>query len=663
MIARKIMVVEDEVVVQLHLTRIVEELGHDLVGAAADKHDALEQGRAARPELVLMDIHLAGGTDGIDTARQLVEELDCAVIFISAYADESTVERAQQLGAAGYLVKPFTVTQVRAAIATGLASHAKLLKERQQKRSLSNVLERVGGALFMLDRDDRVSFANQTAADLVGWPVYKVYGRDFFDVIAVGEGAPALREALLQTRTGVATRCAGLRLRDSEGNERVLDVSLEAVPADGDDEFSVMLSLTRPPARADRVAAGKASKDWVSDSGEGARLLVYSHDTFGLGHLRRCMALIRVLCQRYPDCSILLVTGSPMVHRYPMPPGADYVKLPALQKVGVADYEARTLQIPGHDVRSLRSNLILHAAQDYRPTALLVDHSPTGGSGELLPTLEWLTERGGCTRILGLRDIIDDPGEVRRRWHEEGIYQVLEQHYDHVAVYGNKDFFNTVEAYGLTPEVAARTQFVDYICSGEGASEQAAELAPAGEPMVFVTIGGGDGGGESLLVPFLQMMREFSAKVDFSAEVLTGPFVDTALMRRLQELAEGLPVRLRDFVPSTREYQQRAEVVISTAGYNTVTDVLSWAKSSILVPRVLYRQEQLLRARRLQDLGLCTCLEPDSLTPAALFQAISAARSSSSLCAARERGLPLDGATHFADLFGRLTLETERSGG
>ena len=70
-------------------------------------------------------------------------------------------------------------------------------------------------------------------------------------------------------------------------------------------------------------------------------------------------------------------------------------------------------------------------------------------------------------------------------------------------------------------------------------------------------------------------------------------------------------MRLRDFVPSTREYQRQAEVVISTAGYNTITDVLSWAKSSILVPRVLYRQEQLLRARRLEELGLCTCLEPD----------------------------------------------------
>ena len=662
MTQRKIMVVEDEVVVQLHLTRIVEELGYDLVGAAADRDDALEQARANRPELVLMDIHLADGTDGIDTARQLVDELECAVIFISAYADESTVERAQKVGAAGYLVKPFTATQVRAAIATGFASHAKLVKEREQNRSLSSALEQVGGAMFMLDEQDRVSYANQTAADLVGWPVYKVYGRDFFEVVAADGDAPELREALRQSRAGASTRCAGLRLRDSEGRERAVDVAIQPVPTERGGEFSVMLSLSLCAAVSAVSRKARVEDSWSSREGAGERLLIYSHDTFGLGHLRRCMAIVRELCSRYPECSILLVTGSPMVHRYAMPPGADYVKLPALQKVGVSDYEARTLQIPGADVRSLRRNLILHAAQDYSPTALLVDHSPTGGSGELLPTLEWLTERGGCTKIIGLRDIIDDPAEIQRRWAEEGIGDVLEAHYDHIAVYGNRSIFDTVSAYGLPPSLAEKTEFVDYVCSGSSEEPREEDAALGHRPLVFVTIGGGDGGGESVLVPFLTMMREHAAEIDFEAEVLTGPFVEAGLMQRLKDLAEGLPVRIRDFVPSTRALQERADVVVSTAGYNTVTDILSWAKSSVLIPRVLFRKEQLLRARRLAELGLCTCVEPEGLTPRSLLEAITAARGSSALQRARAEGLPLEGARRFADLFGRILSQPTQAG-
>ena len=100
-----------------------------------------------------------------------------------------------------------------------------------------------------------------------------------------------------------------------------------------------------------------------------------------------------------------------MAHRYAMPPGVDYVKLPALQKVGAERYEARSLQIPGADVVALRSSLILQTARDYRPNVLLVDHSPIGSEGELLPTLNWLRETGGCTRILGLRDIVDGPDQ------------------------------------------------------------------------------------------------------------------------------------------------------------------------------------------------------------------------------------------------------------
>jgi predicted glycosyltransferase len=387
-------------------------------------------------------------------------------------------------------------------------------------------------------------------------------------------------------------------------------------------------------------------------------LLVYSHDTLGLGHLRRSLVLLRALCASHPRISALLVTGSPMAHRFPLPPGSDYVKLPAIRKTSPDRYEARSLSLTGSDIRTLRSNLILRTVRDYDPNVLLVDHSPVGSSRELLPALEWLSERGRCTRILGLRDIIDDPRVVVDSWRTGGIYEVLRSLYDHVVVYGSQAVYDPVERYEMPRDVVAKTRFVHYVCDhGEPVTPD--ERVSAGEPLVTVSIGGGDGGGESVIVPFLKMMREYASRIDFHAEILTGPLIPADLDTSFREMAQGLPVTLTSFVPSVASWYRRSDVVVSTAGYNTVVDQLAHARRGILVPRSLYRQEQVIRARRLEELGLAICLPPEEASPEMLFESITRARSDPEepLTRARGRGVPpLDGAQRFASFCGTLDV-------
>jgi len=667
--ARRILIVEDEMVVQLHLSRIVEELGYEVVGTAADRDEALELAAQEKPQLVLMDIHLASGTDGVETASRLVHEYDCAIVFISAYADQATVERTEQVGAAGYLVKPFTAAQVRAAIATAFASHGRLLREKQRARSLTGMLQRMGGAVFVVDGDGRITFANQSAAELTGWPVYKTYGRAFAEVVGARAGIDQLQAAMNRVRNGQPVSTTTLEVEMHDGRRQTVDLAMELIQDADAPGQGLLLSLVRrggAPAQgggngADHGAAPARKIAAVPTSrrpfGKGTRLLVYSHDTFGLGHLRRCTALIKSVCARFTDASVLLVTGSPMVHRYGMPQGSDYVKLPALVKVEAEQYEARSLQISGDAIRTLRSNLILHTVRDYRPNVLLVDHSPTGGKGELLPSLQWLRERGGCQRILGLRDIIDDPATVVDHWRRTGIYDVLQHDYDHVVVYGSRAYFDPIAQYQIPEQVAARARFVDYVCNvDDGALDG---TIPAGRPTIVVTIGGGDGGGDTVIEPFLRMMRQYGSQLPFAAEVLTGPFVSTELEQRLRELADDLPVRLRNFVPSTAALLRRADLVIATAGYNTVTDILSLARRAILIPRVLYRKEQLLRAERLAALGLVDCLHPERVTPESLFAAVQKAMADEPLVRARQRGLPLEGAARFADFCATLQVDAD----
>lgn len=657
-------------VVQLHLARLVAELGHEVVGTAMTTREALEAAERSAPGLVLMDIHLADGDDGVDTAQQLVRRLDCAVIFVTAYADQATLERTEQVGASGYIVKPFTVPAVRAAISTALGSHQRLRRAQGEARTLSSIVESLGDALFVLDDSGKITFANPRASELTGWPQQEADGRELLEVVGVPVESDRRKvQVLLAESRSTRGRVAhpGLSIRHRGGSERTVDLEIEPVQEQDDDSAvpgALLVNLRdRTPRAARPNAPARAEKRRF---GKDTRILVYSHDTFGLGHLRRCLALIRALCARHPEASALLVTGSPMVHRYPMPDGADYVKLPALRKVEAEQYEARTLHISGASIRSMRSNLILHTLRDFDPNVLVVDHSPTGGKGELLPALEHLAERGGCTRILGLRDIIDEPEAVVGLWQASGVYDVLRRHYDHVVVYGNQSVYDPVLEYRFPPEVAARTRFVDYVCDrstppADGAGDDVGNEDVGNDdarPLVAVTIGGGDGGGETVILPFLEMLRRYRAELDFRAEILTGPFVAPELARRMHALAEGLPVTLRDFIPSTAALYRRAELVLATAGYNTTTDLMQHARRAVLVPRVLYRKEQLIRAQRLAELGLVTCLAPAEATPEGMFQAIRAARRDEPLTRARAEGrLFLDGAEHFAEFCASLEVD------
>ncbi len=659
MSARRILIVEDEMVVQLHLSRLVAELGHEVVGTAMNTREALELARATAPELVLMDVHLADGDDGIETAQHLVRELDCAVIFVTAYADQATIERTTRVGAAGYLVKPFSAPAVRAALSTALAGHQRLQRARGEARTLSSIVGSLGDALFVLDEAGRITFSNPRAGELTGWPPREADGRALLEVVGVPvESERRSVQALLSESQTTRSRTthAGLSIRHRGGNECMVDLEIEPVHEDEVGASGALLVNLRDRTRAP-VPAEPRARGVKRPFGKGTRVLVYSHDTFGLGHLRRCLALIRALCARHPEASVLLVTGSPMVHRYPMPVGADYVKLPAIRKVESEQYEARTLNISGASIRSMRSNLILHTLRDFDPNVLVVDHSPTGSKGELLPALEHLAERGGCTRILGLRDVLDEPAAVTELWRESGVYDVLRRHYDHLVVYGNQALYDPVAQYEFPAEVARKTHFVDYVCD-RTAPEGGEPVEGDTRPLVVVSIGGGDGGGESLILPFLEMMRRFRSELDFRAEILTGPFLAPELATRLQTLAAGLPVVLRDFLPSTAALFRRAELVISTAGYNTTTDLFQHARRALLVPRVLYRQEQLIRARRLAELGLVTWLAPDEATPENLLRAIREARRDEPLTRARAEGrLFLEGAQHFAEFCAGLEVD------
>ncbi len=108
-----VLIVEDEVIIALHIQSIVEEMGHSVIGLATNAEEALEYADSQRVDLLLSDVRIEGCRDGIEVAEEIQTEHGCAVILITAYKDQDTIKRALNLELEGYLVKPFDEPQLR----------------------------------------------------------------------------------------------------------------------------------------------------------------------------------------------------------------------------------------------------------------------------------------------------------------------------------------------------------------------------------------------------------------------------------------------------------------------------------------------------------------------------------------------------------------------
>jgi predicted glycosyltransferase/CheY-like chemotaxis protein len=654
----KVLIVEDDSIVQLHLRMIVQELGYAVCGMASTEQEALTSAVETVPDLVLMDIHLSANGDGIEVARKLRVQHDTAVVFLTAYADEETVGRAQAAGALGYLVKPISKPQLRAALSTAFNEQRRRRRAEQGEHALAGSQSGGRDAIIVADDQGMISFINPIAAALVGCKQHQALDRSVLEVLQASgklQPSPAPRgEAGAKT---ASCTLADLDLAILDANGRRLEARTETLrDTDGTRRGTIIVF------KGDSTRVQPAQPRAMTERrpfGVGTRVAIFSHDTLGLGHLQRSLNISRALTARFPGVSILLLTGSPAVHRYALPQGVDYIKLPAVRKVGSERYQARSLGLSDAGILKLRSNILLRSLQDYDPHVLLVDHAPVGMKGELRPALEWLRDnRPTCIKMLGLRDVLDDPEGVVASWQEHGIYDVLREIYQHILIYGQADVFDPAAAYRFPPEVKSKVVYCNYVVDLEPPAEGVEIARHGSRPLVVVTVGGGDGG-EPLIGAYLDMLSSSPAPIGHDTILLTGPFLDQDALARFREQTSGLPVTLLDFVPSTSPYLERADLVICTGGYNTVVQTLRFGKKALLVPRVMHRKEQLIRATRLAELGLVTLLPPGDVTPEHLRACVEAALTDPSQPLVEARAidrLRFDGAACVAEVCAQLMV-------
>jgi two-component system, cell cycle sensor histidine kinase and response regulator CckA len=163
-----VMIVEDERSIARDIADCLTGMGYAVTGTMASAEECFESVRQRRPDLVLMDIHIEGELDGIETAQRLRDDFDIPVVFLSAHADEKTVGRAKLASPLGYLLKPFRMSELKSAVEVGLFKHQMERRLRERERWFSTTLRAIGDAVVAVDIEGRVTFMNRAAEDMIG---------------------------------------------------------------------------------------------------------------------------------------------------------------------------------------------------------------------------------------------------------------------------------------------------------------------------------------------------------------------------------------------------------------------------------------------------------------------------------------------------------------
>ena len=350
----------------------------------------------------------------------------------------------------------------------------------------------------------------------------------------------------------------------------------------------------------------------MSDKPRPARVLIYSHDSFGLGHLRRCRTIAHAIVEDVGGPSVLILSGSPIIGSFDFRSHVDFVRVPGVIKLRNGEYSALNLDMGVGEVLRMRASIIRHTAKVFAPDVFIVDKEPLGLRGEIGSTLRMLKARG--TRlVLGLRDVMDDPVLLAREWQRKNPLPALADLYDDILVYGLPQICEPLSGIELPAAVQQKITYTGYLRRSNSAQPAAfSAVGGTGSPFILVTTGGG-GDGEDL-IDWVLRAYETDPGIPCRAQLVFGPFMQP--LKRDQFRARVARLDRVDAITFDAHMESRmaeAAGVVAMGGYNTFCEILSFDKPAVIVPRTRPRMEQHIRASRAEALGLVRMLTAERM--------------------------------------------------
>jgi len=389
---------------------------------------------------------------------------------------------------------------------------------------------------------------------------------------------------------------------------------------------------------------------------EDARILMYSHDTFGLGHLRRCRTIAHSLVEDFRGLNILIISGASIAGAFDYRARVDFVKIPSVIKLRNGEYSSLEKHIDLQDTLKMRQSIIRSTAETFRPDIFIVDKEPLGLRGEVEDTLTYLKARG-TTLVLGLREVMDAPHLLEAEWKRADVMRKIGLFYDMIWAYGPPEFYDPLTGLNVPPAVRAKMKFVGFLQRSETPDNKPSQR-PEGDYLLVTTGGGGDGAD---LIHDVIHAYQHDPDLTHKALIVLGPYMPAKKRRKLISKGAKIPqIKIIEFDNRMEDLIAGAKAVVAMGGYNTYCEILSFDKPALIVPRVKPREEQLIRARRASELGLIEMLLPEQAEDAALLAKTLKALPNRPRPSQSNPDLRLEGLPHISEIVGDWLDQRER---
>jgi len=352
------------------------------------------------------------------------------------------------------------------------------------------------------------------------------------------------------------------------------------------------------------------------------KVLMYCQHVLGIGHLVRSAEIARALSQ---EADVTFVSGGAPVDGFPFPPGVRLTQLPPIQ----TDDEFGALETCGcaqdiEDLQDLRRQQLLALFNEFAPQVLIIELFPFGRKRfgfELLPLLERARQRDGETLVVcSLRDILVEKPD--RTKHEARVCRIVNKYFDLILVHGDPALHTLGESFHRVQDLRCNLLYTGFV---QQADTGGTPVMDCSEPTIIASIGSGRyRQGQFLLESVIRAAALLEGTIPHRFRIFAGPFIPDDVYEHLQCLGrEARNVEIQRYSPGLLAYLRQADLSVSMGGYNTIMNLLTAGIRSLVYPYTSNNdQEQHIRARKLESLGIVELLHPEMLAPQVLASRI-----------------------------------------
>jgi predicted glycosyltransferase len=349
---------------------------------------------------------------------------------------------------------------------------------------------------------------------------------------------------------------------------------------------------------------------------------MYCQHVLGIGHLVRSTEIARALSR---EADVIFVSGGKRVDGFRFPPGVRLAQLPPMQ----TDDEFGALENCGYaedldELQDLRRQQLLALFNEFLPQVLIIELFPFGRKRfafELLPLLECARQRDGETLVVcSLRDILVEKSD--RTKHEERVCRLVNKYFDLILVHGDPTFQTLGESFHRVRDLHCDLRYTGFVQQTDNGSAAVMERS---EPTIVASIGSGRyRQGQFLLESVIRAAALLEGTIPHRFCIFAGPFIPDEAYEHLQCLGrDARNVEIHRYSPGFLADLHRADLSVSMGGYNTIMNLLATGIRSLVYPYTSNNdQEQHIRARKLESLGIVELLHPEMLIPQLLASRI-----------------------------------------